>query len=150
MQYDSQFNMAERAASALKLGNDSELFKPKGFSFLGAIKKILESAPSAESTQRNKAVLERAAAEIILRNRAVRPVAGSRMVDILYSDPEPARAQKIAMGLTLFIAANLDKRFQANAYAKTFLEDQIKQLKLRLEKVPSGCCSTLHKASRSW
>ena len=33
-----------------------------------------------------------------------------------------------------FIASTIDKRFQANAYAKTFLEDQIKQLKLRLEE----------------
>ena len=33
-----------------------------------------------------------------------------------------------------FIASNLDKRFEANAYAKTFLEDQLKQLKLLLEE----------------
>ena len=32
------------------------------------------------------------------------------------------------------MAANLDKRFQANASAKTFLEDKIQQLKLRLEE----------------
>ena len=30
--------------------------------------------------------------------------------------------------------SNLDKRFQANAHAKSFLEDQLKQLKLRLEE----------------
>ena len=51
-----------------------------------------------------------------------------------YSDPAPARAQKIATALAdAFIASNLDKRFEANAYAKTFLEDQLKQLKLRLQ-----------------
>ena len=59
---------------------------------------------------------------------------GSRLVDISYSDPDPALAQKIISAYAdAFIAANLDKRFEANAYAKTFLEDQIKQLKLRLE-----------------
>ena len=31
------------------------------------------------------------------------------------------------------MASTLDKRFQANSYAKTFLEDQIKQLQIRLE-----------------
>ena len=57
------------------------------------------------------------------------------MVDITYTDPVPARAQRIATAYAdAVIAANLDKRFQANAYAKTFLEDQIKQLKLRLEE----------------
>ena len=33
-----------------------------------------------------------------------------------------------------FVATNIDKRFQANASAKTFLEDKIQQLKLRLEE----------------
>ena len=51
-----------------------------------------------------------------------------------YSDPSPQRAQRIANAYAdAFLASNLDKRFQANASAKTFLEDKIKQLKLRLE-----------------
>ena len=33
------------------------------------------------------------------------------------------------------MATNIDKRFQANAYAKTFLEDQLKHLKIRLEEL---------------
>ena len=75
------------------------------------------------------------AAGIVLGNRSVRPVIGSRLVDITYSDPVPARAQRIANAYgDAFIASNLDKRFQANAYAKTFLEDQVTQLKLRLEE----------------
>ncbi len=72
----------------------------------------------------------------MLGNRAVLPVAGSRLVDITYSDPNPARAQRIAGGFAdAFIASNLDKRFQANSYAKVFLEDQLAQLKLRLETI---------------
>ena len=35
---------------------------------------------------------------------------------------------------TAYIASTVDKRFQANSYAKTFLEDQINQLKIRLEE----------------
>ena len=68
-------------------------------------------------------------------NLQVRPVPGSRLVDLSYSDPNPARSQRIASAYAdAFIASNLDKRFEANAYAKTFLEDQIKQLKLRLQQ----------------
>jgi capsular exopolysaccharide synthesis family protein len=37
-----------------------------------------------------------------------------------------------------FIASNLEKRFEANSYAKTFLEDQLQQLKLRLEESSSA------------
>ena len=52
-----------------------------------------------------------------------------------YSDPVPARAQRIANAYAdAFVASNQDKRFQANASAKTFLEDKIAQLKLRLEE----------------
>lgn len=71
----------------------------------------------------------------VLGGRVVRPITGTRLVDISYSDPEPARAQLIANAYAdAFVASNLDKRFQANASAKTFLEDKIKQLKLRLEE----------------
>ena len=60
---------------------------------------------------------------------------GSRLVDVTYSDTSPERAQRVANGYAdAFMAANLDKRFQANASAKTFLEDKIQQLKLRLEE----------------
>ena len=72
---------------------------------------------------------------MIAGNIVVRPVAGSRLVDISYSDPDPARAQRIVTAFAnAFIASNLDKRFEANAYAKTFLEDRLKELKLRLEE----------------
>ncbi len=65
----------------------------------------------------------------------MRPVPGSRLVDVTYSDPAPARAQRIANAYAdAFIASNIDKRFEANSYAKTFLEDQSQQLKLRLEE----------------
>ena len=64
----------------------------------------------------------------------MRPIAGSRLVDLDYSDPSPQRAQRIANAYAdAFLASNLDKRFQANASAKIFLEDKIKQLKIRLE-----------------
>src|ERR1700722_16363049 len=128
--------MAERVASALKLGDDSDFFRPRGFSIIGFLKGLLGFRPPAVQADRsNRANLEAAAAGVVLGNRLVLPIPGSRLVDIVYSDPNPARAQKVAAAFAdAFIASNLDKRFQANAYAKTFLEDQLGQLKLRLEK----------------
>ncbi len=127
--------MAERVASALKLGNDPDFLKQREFSIVGAVRGILKSAPFPAGAQIDNSILERAAAGAVLANRAVRPVSGSRLVDVTYSDPVASRAQRIAMAYAdAFIASNLDKRFQANAYAKTFLEDQIQQAKLRLEE----------------
>ena len=74
----------------------------------------------------------------------VKVVPNTKLVDISVTDSDPARAQKVANAYgAAYSAANLDKRFQANAYAKSFLEDQLKQLKLRLEqseKPVAGLC----------
>jgi polysaccharide biosynthesis transport protein len=123
--------MATRVASALKLGNDVDFFKPREFSILGWLGGIV--MPTAQPTNFSANGVD-AAAGLILGNRAVRPVARSRLVDVTYSDPTPLRAQQIANAYAdAFLASNLDKRFQANASAKTFLEDKIQQLKMRLE-----------------
>jgi polysaccharide biosynthesis transport protein len=123
--------LAERAATSLRLGDDESFLNPKGVSLIGTVKSWL--VPEADSERRVDR--ERAAAAIILDHRTVSPIAGSRLVDLSYSDPNPERARRIVSALAdAYIASNLDKRFQANAYAKTFLEDQTKHLKLRLEE----------------
>lgn len=127
--------MAERVASALNLGNDADFHKSRGISILHTINALFWPTSSSDDDPPDAAKLERVATETVLKNRVVRPVSGSRIVDITYSDPVPSRARRIANAYAnAFVAANLDKRFQANAYAKTFLEDQIKQLKLRMER----------------
>src|SRR6266436_6308860 len=123
--------IGERAVSALKLVDDPDFIKARGFSVLGAIRGLFASG-DGEGTRGDR---ENAATTIVMDNRTVRPVAGSRLVDISYADPVPPRAQKIVTALAdAFINSNQDKRFQANSYAKTFLEDQAAQLKLRLEE----------------
>ena len=127
--------MAERVASALKLGQDQTFFQPREFSIFGFLEGLF-SSPAAPANQGSKKVnYEGAAVGTVLANRAIHPVIGSRLVDISYSDPDPSRAQRIAAAYAdAFVASNLDKRFEANSYAKVFLEDQLAQLKLRLEQ----------------
>src|SRR5215467_1944002 len=122
--------IGERVVSALKLGNDPDFIKVRGFSLFGAIRELFASSDGGQASINR----ENAATSVVMDNRTVRPVAGSRLVDISYSDPDPARAQRIVTGLAdAFINSNLDKRFQANSNAKVFLEDKAAQLKLRLE-----------------
>jgi capsular exopolysaccharide synthesis family protein len=128
--------MAERVASNLNLGADPDFLKPRGFSIWGAVRGLLAfGTPTPESkAPPDKTQLTRAAAGVVLGNRSVRALAGSRLVDISYSDPNPVRAQRIAAAFAdAYITANVDKRFEATSGAKTFLEDQIKQARLRLE-----------------
>jgi polysaccharide biosynthesis transport protein len=125
--------IGERVASALKLGEDPDFLKPREFSILGALRGLFASKSPADGQA--SANRESAATGVVIANRVVRPVSGSRLVDVSYSDPVPTRAQRIVTALAdAFINSNLDKRFQANSYAKIFLEDQAKQLKLRLEE----------------
>jgi succinoglycan biosynthesis transport protein ExoP len=125
--------VAERVASTLRLGDDQSFLNQGGGGVIGFVFSLL-SVGSRGNVLSDRAAQERAAAGIVLANRTIRPLSGSRLVDISYTDPVPARAQMIAGGLAqAFIDLNLDKRFQVNAYAKSFLEDQIKQLQIRLQ-----------------
>jgi capsular exopolysaccharide synthesis family protein len=125
-------SLAERVALLARLPEDPDYFRPRSFSLIETIKDFLR--PKAPSSSARKRELVAIAASVVQQNVSVRPVPGSRLVDISYSDPSPSRSQKIASAYAeAFISSNLDKRFEANAYAKKFLEDQITQLKARLE-----------------
>lgn len=127
-------SMAERVASSLKLGEEADFLKPRDFSLLGSVLALLRSEPARSRTP-DKRALEASAAAIVMGSVAIQAVTGSRLVDVHYSDPLPARAKKIANAYAdAFIASAIDKRFEANSYAKTFLQDQSQQLKLRLEE----------------
>jgi capsular exopolysaccharide synthesis family protein len=123
-------SMAQRVVSETSLVGDSDFLKPRQFSIVGAVAGLFSSSTSEVDPMAR----ESATVGTVMANMAVHPVIGSRLVDITYSDPVPQRAQRIANAYAdAFLASNLDKRFQANASAKTFLEDKIAQLKLKLE-----------------
>ena len=124
-------NMASRVASLARLVADEADGQPATLSILSRVRKFVGFGGGLDATQPSR---EYAATSQVLAHRIVRPIAGSRLIDVAFSDPDPERARRVASAYgDAFIAFNLDKRFQANAYAKTFLDDQIKQLKLRLE-----------------
>ncbi len=120
--------MAERVVSALRIHEATDFFKPVDVSALGLL------TGSRKSHEPSSSELQDRAAGIIMSNVSISPVAQSRLVDLTYLDPNPVRARQVANAYAeAYVASTLDKRFQANSYAKTFLEDQIKQLQIRLE-----------------
>jgi capsular exopolysaccharide synthesis family protein len=65
----------------------------------------------------------------------LQPVNGSTIVKITYDSPNPQVAQNVANGIIdNYIGANLDRRYGAASYARTFLEERLQQLKLKLEE----------------
>jgi polysaccharide biosynthesis transport protein len=65
---------------------------------------------------------------------AVDPVQNSRLVKLSVDNVDPALAAKIANTTAqTFVSLGQERRIESSSYAKTFLEDQIKQMKVRLE-----------------
>ena len=65
---------------------------------------------------------------------AVDPIPASRLVRLSVDNADPALAARIANATAqTFLALGQERRLESSAYAKTFLEDQIKQMKAKLE-----------------
>jgi len=70
-----------------------------------------------------------------LGNLTIEPVRNSRLVKISYDSPSAKLSADAANSVAEnFIKINLEKKFQANAYAKKFLEDRIAEVKVKLEE----------------
>ncbi len=64
----------------------------------------------------------------------VYPVRDSRLVRLTFDSPNPALSARIANAFAdNFIASNLERRFEASAYARSFLEQRLAELKAKLE-----------------
>jgi polysaccharide biosynthesis transport protein len=124
--------MSERVVSTLKLGDDSDMLTRRDL--FAVVSKVVQLFKSADAPL-DKRAKEALAVRLVLDNRTIKAVPGSRLIDVIVTDSSPARAAKIANSYAdSFVASTIDKRFEANSYAKTFLDDQSKQLKVRLEE----------------
>jgi capsular exopolysaccharide synthesis family protein len=78
---------------------------------------------------------QRLASEVLLRHLGVAPTRLSRLTDISFTAPDPAFAARVVNAWsTSFIQMTLERRFQATAYARTFLESRLDQLRRKLEE----------------
>ena len=72
---------------------------------------------------------------VVMGSLNVEPVRNSRLVKVNFDSPDPKLAADITNAVAdNFIAVNLERRFDANSYAKTFLEQRLKQVKAKLEE----------------
>src|SRR5690606_5083150 len=69
-----------------------------------------------------------------LGHLSIEPVRNSRLVRVHFESPDAVFSQRVVNAMAqAYIAANLERRYDASSYAKTFLEDRLQQMKLRLE-----------------
>jgi polysaccharide biosynthesis transport protein len=66
---------------------------------------------------------------------SVDPIQNSRLVRLSVDNSDPALAAKIANATAqTFVSLGQERRIESSSYAKTFLEDQITQMKAKLEE----------------
>ena len=125
--------LAERVVSTLGLVEDQTLSTNSQQSLLGLLQSIVFGDVNDESTNMDIDTRARKLTSKLQSMLSINPVRGSRVVKISIDHTNPATAQRIANGFSeVFIADNLDRRYDASSYARKFLEERIQQLKVKL------------------
>lgn len=107
-------SLSERVARALNLGSNEVLVPQEGG---------------------RRADRERQAVGVLRANLKVAPQRGTRLVNVTFDSTDPGTAARIANAFAdNFIEANLERRYEANSYARNFLEKRLATVKAALEK----------------
>jgi polysaccharide biosynthesis transport protein len=124
-------SLAERVAADLRLADDPRFFemfpakKAEGWFENGRLR------PNASTRQERVQV----AGQSLLDNVDVSPIRLSRLVDVSFTSPSPVFSARIVDAWSRrFIETTLERRFQATAYARRFLEQRLQQLRARLDE----------------
>ena len=124
-------SLADRVATALRLYDRQDFFE-------------MFAAPQAEAWFENgrprpnmstRELRVREAGAILLENFTVSPERLSRLVEIQFTSPDPAFSRQVvdAWG-NHFIQAAMERRFEATAHARRFLEERLAQLRQRIDQ----------------
>jgi polysaccharide biosynthesis transport protein len=123
--------LAERVAQSENLGEDDALMHPPETKSI--FSKILNRKPRPPSAA-GHAARAASAARMVAGGLTVDPVRASRLVRISFDSPDPAVAARIANAVAAnFISWNLERRYEASAQARKFLEDRLAQTRQTLE-----------------
>ncbi len=125
--------LAEDVARSLGLGNNPGFFEAFGHSDL-----VDEEFVNGRPIRNDELGRERrneVAAKLLLQNVEIEPQRLSRLVDIVFTSPDPDLSARVAnQWAESFIETNLQRRYDATSYARDFLERRLGQIRTRLEE----------------
>jgi capsular exopolysaccharide synthesis family protein len=123
--------LAERVAQSENLGDDDALMHPRQRQSI--LSRLMGRKPKPPSPA-GHAARTASAASMVASGLNVDPVRASRLVKISFENPDPAVAARIANSVAAnFISWNLERRYDASAAARKFLEDRLAQTRQALE-----------------
>jgi succinoglycan biosynthesis transport protein ExoP len=132
--YQTQYGLLQATGLAERVARDLNLVDDPAFFRMFGRDDMFESGALPVSDPSRRAKRDEIAGKILLDHVGIAPVRGSSLVDITAITPDPALSQRIAqMWGKDFIESTLERRFQASAYARQFLEGRIGQLREKLE-----------------
>ena len=132
--YQTQYGLLQATALAERVARDLNLVDDTAFFRMFGRADLFDSGPLPSSDPSRRAKRNEIAGKILLDHVGIAPVRGSSLVDITAITPDPALSQRIAQAWGKdFIESTLERRFQASAYARQFLEGRIAQLREKME-----------------
>jgi uncharacterized protein involved in exopolysaccharide biosynthesis len=126
--YQTQYELLASNSLALRVVQDLNLTEHPHF------KPMLEGIGDEDRAALRQQEKQRALADTLLGDLNVEPIRNSRLVRINVDSPDPKIAARVADAWSqAYIAANLERRFEASSYARKYLEERLAQLKAKLE-----------------
>lgn len=117
--------LARRVVQSLNLGQDPTFLRMAG-------KDQSEEAPTDRA--KSAAALESSLAKVVMRNTTVRQQGLSRLVTVGFTSPDPGLSARVANAIAAnFVTTSMERRFESSSYARTFLEERLRQVKQKLE-----------------
>ncbi len=124
--------LAERVVSSLSLADNKDFADAK-VGVLGRLRQTLFSERNEGEPENVRR--QRQAVELIEKGLAIQPIPLSRLARISFSFVNPYLAQQVSVAIAdNFVAMTLDRRYSNSSYARTFLEEKLQQVKLKLEE----------------
>jgi polysaccharide biosynthesis transport protein len=127
--------LAQRVVAQLGLvdsGVLQKMYPPSPWLKLAALIGGKDEAAEAAGKNREQRIRETVA--LFQNGIVIEPVRNSRLVRVSYDSPDREFSTRAANAIAeAYMASNLEHGFEASAYAKSFLEDRLQELKLKLE-----------------
>lgn len=132
--YETQYgllharSLAQRVVQSLRLQDDPAFFDKFGI-------KTEDWFANGRPTPASRGDRIDAATTALLNHVTINPTRLSRLVEVRFTAPDPKLAQTIASSwVDLFIQSTLERRYGATTYARSFLEQRLKQLQGRINQ----------------
>lgn len=129
-------SLAERVVADLDLANQSGFLGTNSVSPWSKFRQIIFGGRTENGSQASDLLTRmQSATARVQGGLSVLPIPNSALVRLSFDDPNQAWAQKIVDAISqAFIRTNLERRYDATAYARNFLQDQLAQTKQKLEQ----------------